>query len=227
LAGLNGNRRYQVGNALIQLIQSGKLRTFEDLKSTYHKIVMKTHPDAVGSDKYLNRYLQLSNDYEEARAYLAESQCAESGSVAQPPRNHRLAFFQQLHSIESLEMPYAFHPEENLEKLIITKKTAMEELQSWRKELAGLYAQADKEYVRIKTEKPMGPYLKHALALNIRPLVHNLIGFHLTGRDLYAKQARQNLSGIMHQLTENGCAALREFLSLLLDDMKRGAAVLE
>jgi hypothetical protein len=31
----------------------------------------------------------------------------------------------------------------------------------------------------------------------------------------------------MHQLGENHCVALREFLSLLLDDMKRGPAVLE
>jgi len=216
-----------MGNVLIQLIQSGKLRSFEDLKSTYHKIVMKTHPDAVGSDKYLDRYLQLSTEYEEARTYLAEFHSAQGVSDEQACKNHRLAFFEQLRLIESLEMPYAFHQEENLEKLSLAKKAASDALQSWNKELAELYSQADKEYVKIKTEKPMGPYLKHALALNVTPLMHNLIAFHLTGRDLYAKQARQNLSGIMHQLTENGCNALREFLSVLLDDMKRGAAVLE
>ena len=216
-----------MGNALIQLIRSDKLRSFEDLKSAYHKVIMKTHPDAVGSDMYLDRYLKLSAEYEEARAYLAEYRGAGGDLDHQVSENHRLAFFQQLRVIESLEMPYAFHPEENLEKLLIAKKTAKDELQCWRKELAGLYSRADKEYVRIKTEKPMGPYLKHALALNVRPLVHNLIGFHLTGRDLYAKQAKQNLSGIMHQLSENGCNALREFLSVLLDDMRNGAAVLE
>lgn len=216
-----------MGNVLIQLIQSGKLRTFEDLRSTYHKIVMKTHPDAVGSDKYLKRYLQLSNEYEQARIFLTESQRAQGDSVAAPSKNHRLAFFQQLHLIETLEMPYHFHPEENLEELVVAKKAATNELERWRNDLAGLYSRADKEYVRIKAEKPLGPYLKHALALNVRPLVHNLITFHLTGRDLYAKQARQNLSGIMHQLGENHCVALREFLSLLLDDMKRGPAVLE
>lgn len=216
-----------MGKVLIQLVQSGKLRSFEDLKSTYHKVVMKTHPDAVGSDKYLDRYLRLSTEYEEARTYLAESQRAQGDSVDEVKRNHRLAFFQQLHLIESLEMPYAFHPEENIEKLLIAKKTAANELELWRLDLAELYSQADKEYVRIKAEKPMGPYLKHALALNVRPLVHNLITFHLTGRDLYAKQAKQNLSGIMHQLRENHCVALREFLSLLLDDITRGPAVLE
>jgi hypothetical protein len=214
-------------NVLKYLIQLGKLRSFEELKSAYHKVIMKTHPDAVGSDKYLDRYLRLSTDYEEAKDFLVESQRSQGSFVAQPFKNHRLAFFQQLRLIESLEMPYAFHPEQNLEKLAQAKKAARDELQSWRRELAELYREADKEYVRIKSEKPMGPYLKHALALNIRPLVHNLIGFHLTGRDLYAKQARQNLSGIMHQLTKNRCVALREFLSIMLDDMREGAAVLE
>jgi hypothetical protein len=124
-------------------------------------------------------------------------------------------------------MPYAFHPAENMEKLLHAKEAAGSELLEWKKEWALLYKDADREYVRIKTEKPFGPYLKHALALNVRPLMHDLIAFHLTGRDLYAKQARQNLPGIMHQLSENHCVALREFLSLLLEDAKKGAAVLD
>jgi hypothetical protein len=188
---------------------------------------MRTHPDAAGSDKYLDRYLQLGLEYEEARIYLAQLQRAQGDFDNHITKNRRLAFFKQLRLIESLEMPYAFHPQENLEKLLLAKKTAMNELQHWRKDLAELYSRADEEYVRIKSEKPMGPYLKHALALNVRPLVHNLVGFHLTGRDLYAKQAKQNLSGIMHQLGENHCFALREFLYVLLDDMKKGAAVIE
>jgi hypothetical protein len=64
------------------------------------------------------------------------------------------------------------------------------------------------------------------LALNVRPLVHNLVAYHLTGRELYAKQAKQNLSAIMHRLTERSCIAFRDFLSMLLDDMKNGPAVL-
>ena len=111
--------------------------------------------------------------------------------------------------------------------MVTIRKAATDEISAWNEELATLYGRADKEYLRIKTEKPMGPYLKHALALNVRPLVHNIIAYHLTGRELYAKQAKQNLSGIMHRLTENGCVALREFLTLLLDDLKNGPAVLE
>jgi hypothetical protein len=207
-----------MNNLLVQLIQKGKVRNLQDLKSAYHRVIMKTHPDAAGSDRYLESYLGLASSFQEARAYLAKSQ-----SVKHP----RLSFFQQLHLIESLEMPYAFHPAENMEKLLHAKEAAGSELLEWKKEWALLYKDADREYVRIKTEKPFGPYLKHALALNVRPLMHDLIAFHLTGRDLYAKQARQNLPGIMHQLSENHCVALREFLSLLLEDAKKGAAVLD
>ncbi len=214
-------------NVLIQLIDAGRVQTLEELKSAYRKVTLKTHPDAVGSDRYLESYLELSGHYREAKAYLARSQPAGTGPDESEIRNHRLAFFRQLHLIESMEMPYAFHQEENGEKLRVAKTAAMNELVIWKEELAGLYREADKEYAGIKREKPMGPYLKHALALNVRPLLHNLIGYHLTGRELYAKQARQNLSGIMHKLSEKGCVSLREFLEFLLEDMKNGPAVLE
>lgn len=216
----------QKRNVLVTLIHAGKIRTLQDLKSAYHKLVMKTHPDAVGSGRHLESYLELSSHYREARAYLSMAENGQSDSFINDTINHRLGFFQQLHLIESLEMPYSYHKDENREKLDLAKKTAMDELLGWRKDLVELYRCADKEYVGIKNLRPMGPYLTHALALNVRPLMHNLIEYHLTGRDLYAQQARQNISGIMHRLTVKGCVALREFLSILLEDMKDGAAVL-
>lgn len=188
-----------MNNVLVQLILAKKIGTFADLKSAHHTMIMKTHPDAAGSDIHRERYLRLTRDYEEARAHL----------------------------IETLETPYALHPEEEAEKLALAKKTARARLLQWKRDLAEIYRDAEKEYSRIKREKPMGPYLTHALALNVRPLMHDLIAYHLTGRDLSATQARQNLSGIMHQLTQKGCVALRGLFSLLLDDMKNGAAVLE
>jgi len=184
---------------------------------------MTTHPDAVGSNKYLESYLKLRGQYEEARCYLEKSQNTKNGQKS----NHRLAFFEKLSQIESMEMPYAFHPNAHLDEVASLKRAAIIEISCWKRDFAGLYGRANEDYVRIKAEKPRGPYLRHALALNVRPLVHNLIAYHLTGRELYARQARQNVSGIMQRLAENGCAALREFLALLLDDMKNGPAVLE
>jgi hypothetical protein len=217
----------QMNNILIQLILNGKIRSYEGLKSVYHKVIMKTHPDAVGSNIHLESYLQLSKDYVEARAYLTESVHGQMYAPQTEAKNYRLAFFQQLDLVESMEMPYAFRPDENLESLHLAKKATKDNLLHWKKELADLYEKADKEYAAIKKERPMGPYLKHAMALNMRPLMHNLIGYHLTGRKLYAKQAQQNLSGIIHRLSEKGCVALLEFIKFLLEDMKNGAAVLE
>jgi hypothetical protein len=216
-----------MSNILMKLILSGTIQSIENLKGLYHKIIMKTHPDAVGSNLHLEKYLELHGQYEEALAYLVKSNQTQSISDKIDYKNHRLSFFQHLNLIESMEMPYAFHPEENIDQLFSSKNTAKVELSKWRIELLKLYINADKEYVKIKTEKPMGPYLKHALALNVRPLVHNIIGYHITGRKLYAKQAKQNQSAIMHQLTENGCLSLRDFLSILIEDMNNGAAVLE
>ncbi len=225
--GDKGSRAGLMGNLLIELIQAGKILSVDELKSAYRTVVMKTHPDAAGSDRYLEGYLKLNDDYAEAKDFLARLQSTRPDAVVVPATNHRLAFFQQLHLIESLEVPYAYHPEERAGELMLARRKAREEIAGWRRDLAGLYPAADAEYVKLKMEKPMGPYLRHALALNLTPLVHNLILFHLSSRELYAKQARQNLSGIMYQLKQNGCPALREFLSLLLSDMANGPAVLE
>ena len=216
-----------MGNLLVELIQAGRIRTLDDLKSAYHSVVMKTHPDAAGSDRYLESYLRLSDCYAEARELLAHQQDPAPGPTEVPSVNHRLAFFQQLHVIESFEMPYAFHPEEHAAELALARAKAREALMGWRRDLAEIYPAADAEYVKLKTEKPMGPYLRYALALNVRPLVHDLVLYHLSAREVYARQARQNIGGIMHQLERKGCPALRELLSLLLSDMASGPAVLE
>jgi hypothetical protein len=50
----------KVNNVLIQLIVDGRIRTLEDLRATYHKLAMQTHPDAVGSDKLVRKFLEFS-----------------------------------------------------------------------------------------------------------------------------------------------------------------------
>jgi len=183
-------------------------------------------PDAAGSNEYLETFLSLSSQYAEAKLYL--SRLNTQTEVARPVRgNHRLTFFRQLDVIESLELPYAWHQDENRDALGAARRAARDALRHWKADWIELYQDADQELVRIKQQRPRGPYLKHALALNIRPLMHDLIGFHLTGRDLYAKQARQNLAGIMHQLNVNGCLRLQQFLSCLIEDTNEGPAVLD
>jgi hypothetical protein len=218
-------RKNSTDNVLVRLIDSGRIKNFDGLKNAYRRLVLKTHPDAIGSDRHLERYLELSNHYDIAKEYLKRHivfTIDERDST-----NHRLVFFQQLNLIETLEMPYSFHPEENADRLSAAKRRAVTAFSDWRNDHLELYKRADGEYTRMKKEKPSGPYLKNALALNIRPLIHNLIAYHLTGRELYVKQARQNLSGILHRLSEKGYTSLRDFLSFLLEDLKNGAALLD
>jgi hypothetical protein len=214
-------------NPLIQLIDKGRIRSLEELKATYHKLVMKTHPDAVGSDKLVDKYLEFSSHYEDAKRYLSSVSNASASVEVGSTLDYRLDYFKQLHVIESLEMPYAYHPEENIQRIQAAKAQAIQSLTVWKPTLLDLYRNADREYVAIKREKPRGPYLKYALALNVRPILHNIIAFHLTGQNLYAKQAKQNLTAILHIVRERGYPALHDFILALLEDVKDGAAVLQ
>ena len=216
-----------MNNALIQLIVDGRIRTLEDLKATYHQLVMQTHPDAVGSDRLVSKFLEFSDQYEEAKAYLAEvlKDNDLSGEVA--AANHRLEFYKQLHLIESLEMPYAFRSDENQESIRVAKQLAIRALRQWKPAAVDLYVKADADHLAIKREKPRGPYLKHALALNIRPLIHNILAFHLTGQEVYARQSQQNVNAIMQRLADQRWNALHGLLTFMIEDLKNGAAVLE
>jgi thioester reductase-like protein len=114
-----------VNNALIQLIVDGRIRTLEDLRATYHKLAMQTHPDSVGSDRLVRKFLEFSDQYEEAKAFLAQSLKEHNQSAEPSATNHRLEFYKELHSIESMEMPYAFHSDENQESIRVAKQLAI------------------------------------------------------------------------------------------------------
>ena len=64
-------------------------------------------------------------------------------------------------------------------------------------------------------------------ALNIRPIIHNVIAFHLTGQEVYAVQSRQNLNAIMQKLADQGWRSLYGLLTFMIEDLKNGPAVLE
>ena len=213
-------------NALIRLIEDGRIRTADDLRATYHTLAMQTHPDAVGSDKLVEKFLEFSDQYEEAKAFLAHLQ--QRGDLSEGSgANPRLEFYRQLHLIESLEMPYAFRSEDNRESIAAAKHLAVAALLRWKPAAVDLYQKADAEHLSIKREKPRGPYLKHALALNIRPVFHNIVAFHLTGQEVYARQAQQNLNAIMQKLADQSWNSLYGFLTLMIEDLRNGAAVLE
>jgi hypothetical protein len=187
---------------------------------------MKTHPDAVGSDRLQKEFIELSDCYEEAKTHLAHA-ARELSPEGVGVQNHRLEFYRALHLIESLAMPYAFHAEENGSRLASARESAISELSAWKPDVVGLFIRADREYTLLKKEKPRGPYLKYALALNIRPVIYSVVSFHLTGQEIYARQSRQNLGAIMQRVQDRGCTSLQRFLAFMIEDLRKGAAVLD
>ena len=48
-----------MSNAFLRLIESGRIQSSDGLKAAYRKAIMKTHPEAAVSNKYLESYLKL------------------------------------------------------------------------------------------------------------------------------------------------------------------------
>ena len=212
-------------NPFLKLIQAGKIQTLQQLRSAYRTLIMKSHPDAVGSDRLIEKYLAFSSYYEEAKQAFGYSTPAEDGAPKALSKNHRLAFYQVLQKLERIDKPYNFHREENLPSILELKSEASYHFQNWNPKNQRLYTEADRDYDRLKTEKPGGPYMKNALAINVSPVVHNIVAYHLTGVSFYKKQVKQNLQAVLQKLTDQHCQALRAFIEVLIDDMNDGPAV--
>jgi hypothetical protein len=212
-------------NPLIKLIAAGKIRTLQQLRSTYRALIMKSHPDAVGSDKLLEKYLSFSSYYEEAKLAFQDQVPARSEASRDRPANHRLAYFRVLQNLERMDRPYGFHRARNLERIMELKSRARFHFERWNAGNQALYDAADRDYDRLKAEKPSGPYMKNALAINISPVFYNILAYHLTGYIFYKKQVKQNLQAVMQKLADHRCQALKGFLEVIIDDMNEGPAV--
>jgi len=216
---------HDMANPLIRLINEGKIRSLQQLKSTYRTLVMKTHPDAVGSDKLVEEHLSLGSCYEEARRYFENRNGPREEPGRTIERNHRLAYFQLLEKLERIDKPYSFHRQQNSNTIRALQDEAQLHFSGWAGLHEHLYLAADREYDRIKAGKPSEPSPQHALAITISPVFHNIVAYHLTGMSFYRKQVNQNLKAILQRLVEEGYPALKEFIELLISDMDHGPAV--
>jgi hypothetical protein len=211
-------------NPLTKLISEGKIDTLDQLKSTYRTLVMKTHPDAVGSNKYVEGYLSLSSYYEEAKQELISRHGPNKAGKA-VPRNHRLAYYQILQRLELIDKPYSFHRQQNTKLIQELKAEARFHFGIWNARFQKLYADAEAEYDRIKSETLSSFSMKNSLAITVSPIFHNIVTYHLTGIVFYRKQVNQNLKAILQRLGSENCLSLEELIVLLIRDMNNGPAV--
>jgi hypothetical protein len=212
-------------NPLIRLISEGKINNLQQLKKTYRILVMKTHPDSVGSTRLVEGYLSLSSYYEEARRVFENVNGLPKEVREVIEKNHRLAYYQILQRLELIDKPYSFHWLQNSKKIKKLKDEAYFHFITWNGRYEQLYKDADQDYDRLKSGMPLGPYMKHALAINVSPVFHNIISYHLTGMMFYKRQVNQNLKAILQKLVAEKCQALNEFIELLIRDMNNGPAV--
>ena len=214
-----------MSNPLLALIEKGRITSSEQLKSAYRSLVMKTHPDAVGSNRLVEAYILLSSQYEEAKRFLDErgGRAVKSGRTT--VLNHRLAYFQILQRLELIDKPYSFHRRENARRIEVLKAEARFHFDGWSSRHHDLYENAEHEYDRLKEEKPASPGTKEDLAITISPIFYNIVTYHLTGIEFYRKQVQQNLAAILLRLAGADCTALKELIELLIRDMNNGAAV--
>ena len=212
-------------NPFIRLIATGRISSLAQLKSAYRRLLIKSHPDAVGSDRLLDLHVSFSSSYQEARRVLEDSLPARYGSIGTAPTDHRLAYYQALQMLERIDKPYSFHRQKNLPRIMERKAQARFHFCQWNPAEQALYDEADRNYDLLKTEKPSGPYMKNALAVNVSPVFHNIIAYHLTGETFYRNQVKQNLPAVLQKLVEHDCMALKVFIELLIDDMRNGPAV--
>jgi len=86
----------EMKNVFIPLIDDGRIATLDALKRAYRRLVMKTHPDAIGSNRLVRDFLEFSEFYEEAKSYLSKKGEQLTRDVKTNKWNYRLEFFRQL-----------------------------------------------------------------------------------------------------------------------------------
>jgi hypothetical protein len=215
-------------NLFIKYIKEGKIRSLEELKKIYHRIVMKTHPDAVGSNKLVDKYLQYSNYYDEAKKFIWQMSGEAMTPTEHETQNYRLLFYKEYYKLEIIDKPYAFNKHFHTQaEILLAKQRSFEYFSKWKKENINLYEQANNSYEQIKTEKPRGPYRKYALLFNLSPVFHNILSFQMTGLFYYKNQLKQNLTTVFTKLEERRMYPLIDFIQLLIRDMENGPVIHE
>ena len=211
-------------NPFIQRIMDGRIRTREELRHLYRRLVMRTHPDIVGSDRLSHRFIQFVTDYQEARHHL-DLREASSPAQDRPTRpDPRLEFYESLHILERVDTPFNFSRHRDAGRIQRLKEEAREWFSRWRPELGELHAMASAQYDQLKRERPAGPYRKDDLYSNVSPFFNNITCFHVMGNQFYFQQMRRNLAAVTQRLEQRHMHALRDYVLMLIADSENGAA---
>jgi len=202
-----------MSNVFINLIIEKKISNLKGLKKIYHGALKKTHPDTAGSDKFVDKFIQYKKDYEEALRYLEKQNADLEINDKIESNNYRRLFFIELKIFDELELS-------GTNTAFFFKK--------WKEGSYDLFLKALEEYGQIKNEKPrniISNLRKPSLYNILKPVFFNLCHYHVAGSDIYLKQLNRNLDYIFQKLEEKKYFSVKNFLSLLIQDLKNGPAV--
>jgi hypothetical protein len=146
---------------------------------------MKTHPDAIGSNKLLPQYLSLTDQYEEAKKYLFDI-------LKLKREGTKPKFFIRLDLAEAINKLNVIECKADELKVVSAKEKAIETLSRWQKDWADLYEDETNPVIMI-----------------IPSLPNNIIAFRIVDNDLYLIRAHKDqhltlykISGANHKLLQ-------------------------
>jgi hypothetical protein len=213
-------------NVFIKFIKEGKIHDQEELKKAYWKLAKKTHPDSVGSDIYVKKFIRFKEHFEEAKEFLNSSGFIQADKKKEEDENYRFLFFLEMQKLYGLESQF-FIDDGKKEKIRIAREASLDFFKKWKNESLDLYLSAINEYDRTKNEKQrniISNLRKPTIFQNLRPVFYNLYKYHITGMEFYKRQL-SNPKGVILRLDESGCPALKEYILLLISDMDNGPAI--
>jgi hypothetical protein len=231
------------GNAFLDLIGNGKIRTIPGLKSAFRAAVKKAHPDASGAPEPSSAaessetFIRLRADYEEALSIL-ETRILSSKTVpgsrktAGGPENVHLHdfpgthanprnnFYLRLYLMERSSPPFWFQRGDPKGRYDSAWEELGAALEGWKPEIAPLLPQAKEEYGAFIAKRSRRTEL-----FSLRNLFFNIASYHFSGKEYYARRAEAELKSNLGLLRESGSESLRVFFEFLIEDLSRGPAI--
>lgn len=215
-------------NLFITMIDEGRISNSEELKRAFHSIAKKTHPDMVGSNRYVERFIKFNKQFIEAKEYLKRR--GEDEKIIEPPPDYRLIFFRELFALISLELPGKYLDEQLRRRVLEIGKMVKEAFSGWKVSEHKLFNSAALEYLKIRNEKPHNDFAhlrKPLLMVSLQPLIFSLCSYHISAKEFHLKQFNRNLKSVVIRLEEAGFLIMKEALLYLAADLKRVPAILD
>ncbi|MBI4976718.1 MAG: hypothetical protein HZC28_04510 [Spirochaetes bacterium] len=215
-------------NIFTPLIDSGRITDIAGLKKAYRRIALKTHPDRAGSDRYVEDFIRLKDSFREAEEYLQQKHEKPAAvSKIEPEPDHRFLFYVALKKIDALESPYYLDKDMLEAELAEANADALRHFAAW-KGRTDLFEKAMREYGQLKTEKrqnTLAQLRKPLLYQNIKPVLFNIIYYHITASGYYRMQTKRIIAPVLRLLEQREMHALKEYMELLFADLGNDPAV--